>query len=238
MIARTLRSLSNPEAETPPWGLFTAVGIPVFLLVALILGSVMILSLLGTSGFASLLGWIVGSAVAAAYIYATFRRDQAALRLGPTSVRLFVVLLFAFGMAVLIDLIDVGVTGNFLPAPELMWLVGANAGIAGWLAALLLMLVTQPVAEELAFRGVLYPSMRHLLGGWPGLLVCALAYGLLHLLAYPPPVETHLWHTFITPALNGLVISGVRANTRSTRAAIVAHIGFGIFALIKLLAIG
>jgi hypothetical protein len=88
MIARTLRSLSNPEAETPPWGLFTAVGIPVFLLVALILGSVMILSLLGTSGFASLLGWIVGSAVAAAYIYATFRRDQAALRIVHTRHRL------------------------------------------------------------------------------------------------------------------------------------------------------
>ena len=236
MIARILRSLANPEAETPPWGLFTAVGIPVFLLVALILGSVMILSLLGTSGLASLLGWIVGSTVAAAYIYAAFRRDRAALRLGPTNVRLFVVLLFAIGMAVLIDLIDLQITGNFLPAPELMWLT--NAGMAGWLAALVFMLVTQPLAEELAFRGVFYPSARRLLGGWPGLLACALAYGLLHFLAYPPPVETHLWHTFVTPALNGLVISGVRANTRSTRAAIIAHIGFGIFALIKLLAVG
>jgi membrane protease YdiL (CAAX protease family) len=238
MIARILRSLANAESDIPPWSLLTALTLPVLVLIALILGSVIILSLLGTESYAPLIGWIVGSGIATAYIYAAFRRDHTALRLGPTNARLFIVLLFAIGMAVLIDLIDLGITGQFLPVPELLSLVGANAGLAGWLAALLLMLVTQPLAEELAFRGIFYPSVRRLLGGWGGLLVCALGYGLFHLIAYTSAPDVHLWHTFVTPVLSGLVISGVRANTRSTRAAIIAHVGFGIFALLKLLAVG
>jgi membrane protease YdiL (CAAX protease family) len=238
MIARILRSLANPEAETPPWGPTTALAMPLLVLVALIFGSVITLSLLGPAGYAPLIGWIIGSSLAAAYIYSAFRRDRVALRLGPTNARLFVVLLFALGMAVLIDLIDLGITGSFLPAPELRSLVGADAGFGGWLAALLFMLVTQPLAEELAFRGVMYPSVRRLLGGWGSLLACAIGYGLLHLIAYTSTPDAHLWHTLVTPTLHGLVISAVRASTRSTRAAIIAHVGVGIFALLKLLALG
>lgn len=237
MIARILRSLANPEPENPPWGLTTALAMPLLVLVALIFGSVIALSLLGTESYVPLVGWTAGSSMAAVYIYAAFRRDRVALRLGTANVRLFIVLLFALGMAVLIDLIDVAVTGQFLPVPELRSLVGTDAGFAGWLAALLFMLVTQPLAEELAFRGVFYPSVRRLLGGWGGLLACALAYGLLHLIAYTSTPDTHLWHTFATPALHGLVISGVRASTGSTRAAVIAHVGIGIFALLKLAAV-
>jgi membrane protease YdiL (CAAX protease family) len=232
-----LRRLANPPVESPPWSLLTAIIALIAALAALIIGTVIMLSLLGPTGYAPLLGWILGCGAAAAYIWSAFRRDRAALRTGPTQSRLFVVLLFGLGMAVLIDLIDLGATGNFLPAPELLSLLGADAGIMGWLAAIFLMLVAQPVAEELAFRGVFYPSVRQALGGWGSLLVCAVLYGLFHLVAYSTAPGDNLWHTFITPALNGLVITGVRANTGSTRAAIIAHAGFGIFALLKLLAV-
>jgi membrane protease YdiL (CAAX protease family) len=233
-----LRSLAVPEADVPPWSPGTALLMPLILLLAQIAGAVALLSLLaGEAQVAPLLGWILGSLIAAAYLWSALRQNRAALRLGPTKARLPLVLLFAFGMAVLIDLIDLGVTGSFLPAPELAGLVGANAGLAGALAAALLMLLAQPVADELAFRGVFFPMARQRLGGWGGLLTVALLYGLFHMIIYTSDPGVHLWHTLGTPALSGLVISGVRAHTRSTRAAIVAHVGFGIFALIKLLAV-
>jgi MFS-type transporter involved in bile tolerance (Atg22 family) len=60
-------------------------------------------------------------------------------------------------------------------------------------------------------------------------------YGLFHAFVYTSTNNT--WHLFIAPFLIGLFMSAVRAYTRSTRAAIVAHVGFGLFALLKLLAV-
>jgi membrane protease YdiL (CAAX protease family) len=180
---------------------------------------------------------MVGSGVAVVYTWSAFRNARSALRLGPTGTRLFIILLFALGMAMVIDLIDLGITGVFEPVPELLSVMTSDRSIVVWVTAVLWMLIAQPAAEELIFRGVLFPSLRQLFGGWGGLLANALLYGLFHLIAYTAE-PGHLWHTFATPLLIGLVIVGVRASTHSTRAALVAHVGFGIFALLKLLAVG
>lgn len=231
-----MRKIGNPEPQPPPWGLPSALSALVAALAAMIIGTLIMLTLLEGSSYAPLLGWILGSVVTVAYIWSAFRRSRAFLHIAPTDARLFLILLFAVGMAFVIDLVDLGITGAFLPAPELGALVGVEAGFAGWVAAILFMLVAQPVAEELAFRGVFFPAVRQVLGGWVGWLMSGLAYGLFHLIVYTSD-PGNLWHSLGTPVLIGLVIGGVRASTGSTRAAIVAHIGFGVFALLKLLAL-
>lgn len=44
----------------------------------------------------------------------------------------------------------------------------------------LAVVVIAPIAEELLFRGLLQGSLERRLGNWPGLIVTALAFGLLH----------------------------------------------------------
>ncbi len=236
MIAHILRRLANPEPDPPPWSLGIALLTVIIALGALVVGTVITLSLLSQSVYASLLGWSLGSMVTVAYIWSAFRRDRPALRLESTRARLILLLLFAVGVAMLIDLVELGITGASRPVPELRGIIGTGAGAAGWAAAIIFMLIAQPIAEELVFRGIFLPAARHRLGGWGGLLISALAYGLFHMLAYTA-APGDFWYTLVTPTLAGLVLGGVRATTHSTRAAIVAHIGFGVFALLKLLAL-
>jgi membrane protease YdiL (CAAX protease family) len=235
MIRRFLRSLANPEADPPAWSLGFGVMTIVLALVATILGSLIVVNLLGDTPAAWLGGWTLGSLVTASFVWSSSRRNREALRIGPTNARLFLVLLFSVGMALFIDTIVLAITREFFPAPELLNLLFVAPGVGGWVLAVLFMLVAQPIAEELVFRGVFFPVARRALGGWGGLLATALAYAVFHLLAYASSPIVNIWHTLITPLLIGLVISAARANTRSTRVAILVHFGFNLFALLKLL---
>jgi membrane protease YdiL (CAAX protease family) len=218
----------------PPWSLLRAALVVGVMLVSLIIGTLIAFSLLEQAALASLVGWILGGLAAAGFIRAAFRQQRAALALTATGAHPFIVLLLAVGMAMLIDLIDLAVTGNFLPAAPLLVLRGADVGWVGGLAAVILMLLVRPLVEELVFRGILLPALRPVMGGWGGLLVSALLYGLFQALAYTT-VPGDWWHTLITPMLMGLFLGIVRIHTGSTRAAIIAHVGFSIFALLKLL---
>jgi membrane protease YdiL (CAAX protease family) len=140
-------------------------------------------------------------------------------------------------MAMTFDLLSQAVTGDFaLAASELMRFRGVPVGVFGWVIALLFMVVLQPVAEELVFRGVLFPALRFTLGAWWALVMCAGFHAAFHFLAYPPAADDQtvlLWYGLTLPFLDALVITAVRAYTGSTRAAIVAHAAFGLFAVLK-----
>ena len=235
MIARLIRSLANPEAAPPPWGLRAAIITILVALVAAIVGTFIALALFPSASYALLVGWVLGGTVTVIYVLSNFRDQREALRIGPSNTRLYLVLLFSIGMAVLIDTLGLAVTQNFFAALELMPLFGRNPSVIGWLVAAVFMLLVQPMSEELVFRGVFFPVVRHMLGGWLGWLASGLAYGLFHAFIYTS--TNNIWHLFIAPFLVGLFLSAVRAYTRSTRAAIVAHVGFGLFALLKLLAV-
>lgn len=237
MFASLLRRLAQPE-PAPPWGLFAAIYAALVGLIAIVAGSFIGLSVFGDQPAALLTGWTIGSLVTVIFVAVSRRQpdERAALRLDAGASRLYLVLLFSLGMAVVIDLLDLGATGAFLPAPELVDLYNSPDSLLGWLIAAALLLVAQPVAEELVFRGMFFPAARAPFGPWLALALTAAAYAFFHYVAYTRP-EIPLWHALISPFLIGLVLTGVRAYTRSTRAAIVAHAAFGLFALLKLLAL-
>jgi membrane protease YdiL (CAAX protease family) len=94
----------------------------------------------------------------------------------------------------------------------------------------------QPIGEELVFRGMLFPRLKHALGSWSGYLFTSVIYAVFHLIAYAPAgggSPALFWYTLAVPFLDSLFITLVRANTRSTRAAMVAHAGIGIFSVLR-----
>lgn len=237
MTASLLRRLRQTE-PAPPWGVFAAVNAALVGLIAIVAGSFIGLSVFGDQPAALLTGWTIGSLVTVIFVSASRRQpdERAALRLTADRTRLYLVLLFSLGMAIVIDLIDLAVTSAFLPAPELVDLYNSPNAPLGWIIAAVLLLAAQPVAEELVFRGMLFPAVRARLGPWLALLLAAAAHAAFHYAAYARP-EIPLWHALAAPFLAGLVFTGVRAYTGSTRAAIVAHAAFGLFALLKLVAL-
>ena len=237
MAASLVRRLSQAEPP-PPWGLFAAVNAALVGLIAIVAGSFIGLSVFGDQPAALLTGWTIGSLVTVIFVSVSRRQpdERAALRLDAGQTRLYLVLLFSLGMAMVIDLVDLAVTGAFLPAPELVDLLAQPGSALAWAIAAALLLAAQPAAEELVFRGMLFPAARARLGPWLALLLAAVAHAAFHYAAYARP-EIPLWHALVSPFLAGLVFTGVRVYTGSTRAAVVAHAAFGLFALLKVVAL-
>jgi membrane protease YdiL (CAAX protease family) len=236
-----LKRIGQVEAA-PPWGLFGAINTTFVPLVAVVAGTFIALALIGEPiEVVTLAAWVIGAAISIAYVRATRQKsdEQAALRLGTLTSRLLIFLLLGIGMAIVVDIIALAATRQFLPAPELagLFAIRDSVNILIWLVAIVFMLVLQPVADELVFRGVFFPVARQVMGAWGGLVVSAMVYALFHYLAYPYPTSepAGVWYALVSPVLVGLILGSIRANTGSTLAAIVAHAGFGLFALLKLI---
>jgi membrane protease YdiL (CAAX protease family) len=234
----------------PPWSVLAAMGGVVVSFAATVLGSFIVLALLGDQQYKELLAWTIGAALTIIFVYVRFAKPEqrAALRLGAGAnvvvvQQIFLMLLIGVGLSVALDVVSGRVTSGFLPEPELTYLyrvVSDNRGtisLLSWIFAVLFMVIAQPIAEELIFRGVLLPSVRSLIGAWPGYLLSALIYALFHLIAFGSSISdfNSLWYGQVLPFIGGLIFGAVRLTTGSTRAAILAHVGFGLFAVVKLL---
>jgi len=239
-LASVVSQIGTLEPK-PPWGLLDVTNsVSMALITMILLGPIAALTLMGSPGSAvtPLVGWLIGSALTVAYVLLIQGRSSAyreALRLRTAPLPLPFILLLGMSMAILLDLASLAVTGTFLTVPEV-----ENArffDLIGWALAFALLVVTQPVAEELVFRGVALPRLRGWLGAWGGLIVCAMLYAIYHRLVYPPATQTAAaeWYALVLPLLAGLVISVLRAYSGSTRAAIAMHAAFGLFYFFKAL---
>jgi membrane protease YdiL (CAAX protease family) len=236
-MSAVLKRIGRLDAA-PPWGFFTAVTtLFVAVLASVIIGTLFAVSFFGDQPYYPLVAWSVGSLLTIVYVNISRRADREHLRLQTGRSRLFIVLLFSLGMAITIDVIGLLSSGQFMLVPELLPLLPARESIAGWVLAALFLLALQPLAEQLVFSGVFFPAARHMLGAWGGYLATVGVFALFHYLVYGYPPVNGLWPSLIAPLLAGLVIIGARANAGSTRSAIVAQIGFGLFALTKLVMI-
>jgi uncharacterized protein len=75
-----------------------------------------------------------------------------------------------------------------------------------------------PVCEEIVFRGFLQPLLVRSLGAAPGILLTALAFGLMHLQEYG-----YSWRHGLLIALAGAAFGWMRQRTGSTKAAALMH---------------
>ena len=77
-----------------------------------------------------------------------------------------------------------------------------------------------PLMEELFFRGFMYPVLARRLGVVAGILLTALPFGLMHYLQYQS------WAAVLIILLVGVVLTSVRAKTKSVAASFLAHVGY------------
>lgn len=233
---------------TPPWGVSAVLFTLVAAFAAVIVGTSLVTVILPDANARFVIGYLVAAALTVIFVMVTRGRtpqERDALAYDKrTRTPLILVFMLAIGVAILIDLIGLPIAGVFLPTPELFGfyditqnpVVAAPLNMLDWAFALLLLVIAQPIAEELVFRGVTYPALNKALGAWSGYLFTSVFYAVFHLVAYAPQGGTSgalFWYTLILPFLESLFVTGVRANTRSTRAAIAAHAGLGLFALLR-----
>ena len=77
-----------------------------------------------------------------------------------------------------------------------------------------------PLMEEIFFRGFLYPVLARRLGVAAGIFLTALPFGLVHYLQY------RSWGAVLVITLVGVVLTGVRAATKSVSASFLVHVGY------------
>ncbi len=225
----------------PPWGWNAALStLAVTLIAGLLIVPLFITAWLDVRSITFPLIYLIVGLVMAYWVTST--RAAPALRMQTPETPLLFLLFIMIGFALTLDLLSLGVTGNFLPMMELATFDRANAGAFDWVLAVALMVFVQPIGESLVFFGVLFPLFRSRFGAWIGLALSGFSYGAVHFALYTAgggalDTGTLVWYGLILPMLHGLILAGVRAHTRSTRAVIYAHAAFGLFAVLKLFAI-
>ena len=88
-----------------------------------------------------------------------------------------------------------------------------------------------PLCEELGFRGLLQPLLVRSLGAFPGIVVTAIPFGLLHLYQY----GNSLGYAALV-SLAGVTFGWMRHATGSTKASALMHASYNAFVLLMLLA--
>lgn len=86
---------------------------------------------------------------------------------------------------------------------------------------MLFLTVFGPVFEELLFRGFLFPLLARSVGPWPGILLAATPFALVHGSQYH-----WSWQHLTVVGLAGAVFGFVRYKTGSTAAATLVHTGY------------
>ncbi len=260
MFKTLLARIGAPEPELPFSIAAGLSGLLALVVGMLFIGPTVALLIPGLPGnVALLLGWTLGGVLAVGFIFVRLKTPTQRAALwskvtpapkGKKNVRevqepgglsaqeLFFMLLLGVGFAITLDVISGRLTNTFLPEPELrgLYTPGQASPLLGWLVALVFMVIVQPLAEELSFRALLLPALRRLMGPWPGYLLASVAGAVFHQIAYATPGGDFnaIWFGLIAPLLTNLLFGGIRLYSGSTRAALLAHIGFGLFAIVKL----
>jgi membrane protease YdiL (CAAX protease family) len=78
-----------------------------------------------------------------------------------------------------------------------------------------------PLMEELFFRGFLYPVLARRWGAFWSILVTALLFALIH-----SPQYGYSWAAVLIVCLVGVVLTTVRAVTKSVASSFLAHVGY------------
>jgi CAAX protease family protein len=113
------------------------------------------------------------------------------------------------------------ILGRFLPMPKQTPFdqMFARPVDAYLLAALSVTLA--PLLEELFFRGFLYPVLARRVGAVAGILVTGFLFGLIH-----APQYGFSWAAVLIVCCVGMVLTTVRAMTKSVASSFLAHVGY------------
>lgn len=238
------RNMGAPQ-PAPAWGMGDVLASLLVLALAMLVLAAGIASVLVgspnlfTAG-ALAAGWGVGLFVVAGYVWTARRRtpqERADLALGRGLLPLPFVLLLGVAFGLTLDLTVALAGGGFARVAELR---GLALDVWGVLLAFVLMVLAQPMAHGLLFTGVLLPRLRATLGAWAGNLATMTLFTVYHFAVYGAnlPAQDVGWYGIFLPFGLMFCLVMVRLRTHSTRAAIVAHVGVGLVAVLAMLTLG
>lgn len=81
--------------------------------------------------------------------------------------------------------------------------------------------VLGPIFEEVVFRGFLFPLLARSVGAWPGIVLTAIPFALLH-----GPQDQWAWQQVLLVGLAGVAFGYTRYKTGSTAASTLVHAGY------------
>ncbi len=172
----------------------------------------------------------VGDILALSLAWVTLRRAVRgpmirALRLDRTADSAWLVALFSLGAAIVVDFAPLAFQTIGLPV-NLIGLAGGSAPT--WLLAAFFTVIIGPLTDAVLLHGVLYPALAARAGNLRAILLTALAFMVAQVI--DNPADRVLW---LESLLAGLYLTGVRAHQQSSRAAVLAGMMFGVFAMFK-----
>ena len=205
-----MAKLSVPEAAAPPWSAPGAMlTVAVSFICLIVVGPALASLLLGSETISPsllTLSWNLGFALTIVFVLVNRRSSPAswrALNLQPGNLPVPFALLVGIAIALAIDLVISLAGGRFLPIPELIGIYDLSP--ESLLAAGLLLVLLQPVAETLVFHAVLLPSLRWHFGPRAGVLVTSLGFTLLHLVVFSGAnraIYVNPWYDIVYPLLD------------------------------------
>jgi len=111
--------------------------------------------------------------------------------------------------------------GALLRAPEELVIQNLMTDRLSLIAVVAFGSVLGPFFEELVFRGFIFPLLARSLGAWPGILLTAVAFALVHGSQF-----RWSWQAILVIGLAGVSFGAARYKTGSTAAATAIHIGY------------
>ena len=123
------------------------------------------------------------------------------------------------GIGVLMLSLDL--LGRFLPMPKSTPFDQFFAQRSDAYLTAIFAITLGPLMEELFFRGFLYPVLARRMGVFWGIVLTALPFGLIHAVQYG-----YAWGAVLIIFMVGVVLTAVRAKTKSVASSFLAHVGY------------
>jgi uncharacterized protein len=123
------------------------------------------------------------------------------------------------GLGVL--MLGLDLLGRFLPMPKSTPFDQFFAHRSDAYLTAIFAVTLGPLMEEVFFRGFLYPVLARRMGAFWGILLTALPFGLIHMVQYG-----YAWGAVLIIFLVGVVLTAVRARTKSVASSFLAHVGY------------
>ena len=118
----------------------------------------------------------------------------------------------------------IGILGALLKTPEVAGpMKELLTGRSSLIVVVIFGVTLGPLCEELAFRGFIQPLLIRSLGAAPGILLSALAFGLLHL-----PQNDFAWQYGVLITLTGIAFGWMRWISSSTLGSTVMHCAYNL----------
>lgn len=105
-----------------------------------------------------------------------------------------------------------------------------QGGVSAMVVLALAVVVAAPLMEEILFRGLLYTSLSARIGVPAGVTITTLIFGVVHVCTYGTD-----WYSVLQTLVMGLVLTVLRAWTRSLWPCTVAHVTNNLYSTVEIL---